>query len=282
MTVEVYSQPLMIEIGGALSFVNVTVTSGPDPKGLVLCLHDLMGRGTEFQPIAMVLAAQGWKVVAPDFPGRGRSARVPSQFYTLATGVDVVAALLRAHPLPRSILFGSGWGATLALAVENVWKPAPSRLVLCDLPLTWSFGSDQRARLWAELGMLMAPSDESFLTLAADIVAPHGALGQDVLAAVPGRLCGPEGARSLGVDPGIFDILQRTAGKAFSTGPMLRVSRAETVLIYGRAAASQEPEVGIRSFAPKRPPTLAFAACDTFVDWADPSTALPVLGAILG
>lgn len=281
MKVEVYTQPLMIEIGGRLSFINVTITAGPDPMGLVLCLHDLMGKGTEFQSLAGILAAQGWKVVAPDFPGRGRSVRVPPQFYTLHTGVDVAAALLQTHQMPRTVVVGAGWGAMLALALENVWKPAPSRLVLCDLPLVWSFGADARAQLWAQLGTLMAPTDAAFLERAAEIAAPHGAVGAEVLAAIAPRLDGPEGARSLCVDPGIFDILRRTANKGSIAGPMLRVSSAEIILIYGRAMAAQGPEARNARFAPKQPPTLAYAACDTFVDWANPSAALPVLGAVL-
>lgn len=282
MIVEVYTQPLMIEIGGRLSFINVTVTTGPEPKGLVLCLHDLMSKGAEFQPLAGILAAQGWKVVAPDFPGRGASVRVPPQFYTVRMGVDVAAAVMQAHQMQRTLVLGSGWGAMLALALENTWKPAPSRLVLCDLPLIWSFGTDLRAQLWAQLGALMAPTDGAFLEQAAAIVRHHGAIGADVLAAVASRLTGPEGGRSLGVDPGIFDILRRTANKNSIAGPMLRVSRAEIILLFGHAMAAQGPEIQSSRFAPKRRPTLAYAECKTFVDWNNPSAALPVLGAILG
>jgi hypothetical protein len=69
MKIEVYTQPLMIEIGGRLSLINVTITAGPDPMGLILC----------------------------------------------------------------------------------------------DLPLVWSFGADARAQVWAQLGTLMAPTDAAFL-----------------------------------------------------------------------------------------------------------------------
>lgn len=63
-----------------------------------------------------------------------------------------------------------------------------------------------------------------------------------MLAAIAPCLDGPEGARSLCVDPGIFDILRRTSNKGSIAGPMLRVSRAEIILIYGRAVAAQGPE----------------------------------------
>lgn len=59
MKIECFNQTLMLEIGGALSYINVTVTTGRDPEGTLLCLHDIIGKGADFQPLADVLAAKG-------------------------------------------------------------------------------------------------------------------------------------------------------------------------------------------------------------------------------
>lgn len=282
MKIECFSQPLMLEIGGALSYIEVTVTTGADPQGTLLCLHDLMGKGGDFQPLADSLAAKGWKVVAPDFPGRGRSARVPSQYYTLGLGVDVAAAVLRAHSSERTFLLGSGWGATLALSIENTWKPSPKRIVLCDLPLVWSYRSDPRAQLWAELAKVQAATDDAFMEQARRLAAAFPLPLDDVRDAARARLVGPEGARSLGVDAGVFDILQRTADQPFAAGHMLRVSNAETILLYSCAASGADQNAPFERFMPKRKPLIAKVACPSFADLTRAEAILPLLGAILG
>jgi pimeloyl-ACP methyl ester carboxylesterase len=110
------------------------ITTGPNPKGTVLCLHEFTARGALFQPLADQLAAMGWKVVAPDMPGRGQSQRLPSELYTWHNYVAVLAAVLRLHNVGPLVILGVGWGAMLGLGLENLWRPKPEKLILCDLP----------------------------------------------------------------------------------------------------------------------------------------------------
>lgn len=281
MKVECFNQPLMLEIGGALSYINVTVTTGRDPEGTLLCLHDIVGKGADFQPLADVLAAKGWKVIAPDFPGRGRSTRVPSHYYTLGLGVDVAAAVLRAHPAQRTFILGCGWGATLALAVENTWRPAPLRIVLCDLPMVWTYGDDPRAQLWSQLANVQTATDTEFMETAQKLAASFSVPMTDILDLVKSRLNGPDGARSLGVDPGVFEILHQTARQPFAAGYMLRVSSAEMFLLYSRAGQGSKQKLYLDRFMPNRKPLFAEVSSASFGDWDDAGTLLPILGAIL-
>ena len=43
------------------------------PRGVVVCVHGLTRNGSDFDPLAAALAAEGWRVVCPDVVGRGAS-----------------------------------------------------------------------------------------------------------------------------------------------------------------------------------------------------------------
>ncbi len=240
MKVEAFHHPMMIEIGGSLSYVTSHITTAPDPKGTVLCLHEFTARGALFQPLADVLASDGWKVVAPDLPGRGQSQRLPSQLYTWHSYVHVLAAALRLHALGPLVILGVGWGAILAVGLENLWRPKPARLVLCDLPITWQFTTDSRTQLMARLCQIVGETDAHFMDQTRALVhsAPEMApdMATDVLRDVARRLTGPQGARSLGADPRIFDTLPRDPKASFSSLPLLRACTTPTDLLYSDAA----------------------------------------------
>src|SRR4051812_24596467 len=68
---------------------------GPDePTRTVVCVHGLTRNGRDFDVLAQSLAAEGWRVVAPDVPGRGRSDKVRPQDYTYPVYMGAMAALI--------------------------------------------------------------------------------------------------------------------------------------------------------------------------------------------
>lgn len=70
---------------------------GPaDAEDVVVCLHGLTRQGRDFDVLAMALAREGYRVVCPDLPGRGRSDWLPNAFELplfCADMVTVVASL---------------------------------------------------------------------------------------------------------------------------------------------------------------------------------------------
>lgn len=46
---------------------------GAENDNLIICIHGLTGNGQDFNAIAPKLAGDGYRVIAPDLPGRGRS-----------------------------------------------------------------------------------------------------------------------------------------------------------------------------------------------------------------
>lgn len=102
-----------------------TLGAGPT----VLMLHDADGGRLTFAPQVEMLAGAGYRAVAWDMPGYGRSAPIdPYAFKGLAQSCLALIEALQCGPVT---LVGHGMGAMLALEVA-VRQPAQvRRLVLC-------------------------------------------------------------------------------------------------------------------------------------------------------
>ena len=102
-----------------------TLGSGPT----VLMLHDADGDHLTFAPQVEMLASAGYRAVAWDMPGYGRSAPIePYTFKSLAESCLALIDALQASPVT---LVGHGMGAMVALEAAVRRPSAISRLVLC-------------------------------------------------------------------------------------------------------------------------------------------------------
>ncbi len=92
----------------------------------------------------------------------------------------------------------------------------------------------------ARLCQIVGETDAHFMDQTRALVhsAPEMApdMATDVLRDVARRLTGPQGARSLGADPRIFDTLPRDPKASFSSLPLLRACTTPTDLLYSDAA----------------------------------------------
>ncbi len=279
---EIFDHSLMMNLGGALSFVHITVAEPASPRAAVLCFHDFVGRSNDFLPLARILARQGYRVVMPDFPGRGRSAALPPEHYNLRTVIDVATGVLGQHGLGDTILLGQGWGSTMALAVENVTARPFHRAVLCDLPLVWSYAEDPRAQIWHELCQMRHLTVEDFLreaTLIHDRKLPASDRFQRAVAA---RLQHCDGAFELAVDSGIFELLTRSPDVRYRTVPMVTAAKSEIFMLQSRQVSANPSKDMVPDHSRKGMPIAnLWTGCQDFSDWSDLSAALPVIGAII-
>jgi pimeloyl-ACP methyl ester carboxylesterase len=102
-----------------------TLGSGPT----VLMLHDADGDHLTFAPQLEMLASAGYRAVAWDMPGYGRSA--PIEPYTFKGLAQSCLALIDALQCGPVTLVGHGMGAMLALEVAVRRAEVVRRLVLC-------------------------------------------------------------------------------------------------------------------------------------------------------
>ena len=87
----------MVEIEGAYSYIHVDIWEPNDPQKVIFLIHDMFGRSDDFIPLGPKLAAMGYRVVAVDLPGRGKSAWLEQSQYTGQAFIEVLLSTMRAH-----------------------------------------------------------------------------------------------------------------------------------------------------------------------------------------
>jgi len=108
-----------------------TLGSGPT----VMLLHDADGGHLTFAPQVEALAASGFRAVAWDMPGYGRSAPIGS--YSFKALAERCIALLEALQVDSASLVGHGMGGMVAVEVALRRPDLVRRLVLCGALPVW-------------------------------------------------------------------------------------------------------------------------------------------------
>jgi pimeloyl-ACP methyl ester carboxylesterase len=105
--------------------------SGPGADRTAVLLHASASSHRQWQALAALLAGR-WRVIAPDLPGYGGTARRTGVALDgLAEPAAMVGALVA--DLPGSVdLVGHSWGAAVALEAAAALGPAVRRLVLFE------------------------------------------------------------------------------------------------------------------------------------------------------
>jgi len=106
---------------------------GAEENPMVLCLHGFLDQGASWQPVAEQLAGAGYRVVAPDLRGHGRSSHLPAGVhYDVADSLADIEALRRYLGRSSFVLVGHSFGASLAALYAGLRPEAVERLVLVE------------------------------------------------------------------------------------------------------------------------------------------------------
>ncbi|MCC5949804.1 MAG: alpha/beta hydrolase [Nitriliruptoraceae bacterium] len=104
-----------VEVGGVRLHVRTSTATLPDDAPVALLLHGWPQDGSCWEPVATRLETAGYRVVAPDLKGFGRS-DAPRRGYDAATLADEISQLIRWATPGKALLVGHDWGGALALA----------------------------------------------------------------------------------------------------------------------------------------------------------------------
>lgn len=128
-------------------------------RGTVVCIPGLTRNGADFDALADVLTAEGWRVIAVDLRGRAGSERAydPSSYNPRAYADDMVA-LLRAQNIDKAVFVGTSLGVLVTITLASR-APGPqfqlrthdwTRFLLDDVPrleaLGWKVEADEDFR----------------------------------------------------------------------------------------------------------------------------------------
>ncbi len=117
-------------MGGRTRFFVRALGHGDD---VALLLHGWPETGAAWGRVAPILAERGFRVVAPDLKGMGRSDK-PTRGYDPETLGDEIAQLIRNLHADRALLVGHDWGGAVALATAFRHPGRVRGLVLASSP----------------------------------------------------------------------------------------------------------------------------------------------------
>lgn len=103
-------------------------------EDVALLLHGWPQDGSSWRRVAPLLVDAGYRVVAPDLKGFGRS-EAPRTGYDAATLADEISQLIKGLHAERVVLVGHDWGGVIAVATAFRHPGRVQALVVASAPL---------------------------------------------------------------------------------------------------------------------------------------------------
>ncbi len=116
--------------------------AGPEDGPLVVLLHGFPELSRSWHHQLPALAAAGYRAVAPDLRGYGRTERRGP--YDLRTLAGDVAGMVRALGRERAVVCGHDWGGAIAWAAATYAPQVVERLVVLNCPHPAAFARELR------------------------------------------------------------------------------------------------------------------------------------------
>lgn len=220
----------------------------------VLLLHGFAGSAEDWRPTGAILARAGYRAVAVDGLGFGRSAKPGDAPYSLALSADLYAGVLDALGVERAAVVAHSMGAKYALALALLHPTRVTGLALAAADGFSAASPLTRAGGWPLLGgallWLSARPAVTRAMLGASFHAPDRHISEELLARARAALLGPDNRRALtalsrrydATDLGLTGLRARLGELA---APTLLIwgeqDRVFPVAPNGRAAAAAIP-----------------------------------------
>lgn len=105
------------------------------PDGRPLVFWHALGAGTSgayLTELAPTLTDAGFRLIAPDAPGFGRSPALPSERYAIDSLLELLRGVLDERGIEQAILMGHSWGGTVVMSFAAAMPERAEGLVLVD------------------------------------------------------------------------------------------------------------------------------------------------------
>ena len=120
---------------------------GPVDGPLVLCLHGILEQGAAWSEVAIRLAQKGYRVIAPDFRGHGRSSHVDKgNSYNLVDFLADIDAIVEKLADRAFTLVGHSLGSVVAAIFTSIRPQKVRDLILVETVLPSEVNSEEAAQ----------------------------------------------------------------------------------------------------------------------------------------
>jgi pimeloyl-ACP methyl ester carboxylesterase/acyl carrier protein len=103
---------------------------GPETGEIVLCVHGILDSGAMWEPVALELAKTGYRVIAPDLAGHGRSEH--RNIYHFVDFIADLAAICHQLTNKPLILVGHSLGGVIGASYASIRPERVKKLVLVE------------------------------------------------------------------------------------------------------------------------------------------------------
>ena len=136
-------------------------TWGPEEGPLVVCLHGILEQGAAWSEVAIRLAQKGYRVIAPDLRGHGRSDRVgKGGSYNLIDFLGDIDAIVEILAGKAFILVGHSLGSVLGAIFATIRPQRIKNIVLVETILpSLNEDEDPTDSLTNQLNSMAAPPE---------------------------------------------------------------------------------------------------------------------------
>ena len=217
-------------------------TWGPKEGPVILCVHGILEQGAAWSEVALRLAQKGYRVVAPDLRGHGKSDRVDKGgSYNLIDFLGDIDAIVEVLAGKAFTLVGHSLGSVVAAIFASVRPQLVKNLVLIETILPTEAREDDTAQqLATHLDYLASPPEHPVFpdveAAAERLRQTTPALSKSIAMMLAGRITEPcEGGVRWRWEP----LLRTRAGISFNgigrsryLGLLKRI-QAPITLVYG-------------------------------------------------
>ena len=96
----------------------------------MILIHGFAASNLVWSKVLLELAGAGFRVIAPDLPGYGYSAKPRHLDYTIASQAKLISSLVRQLGIERALFVGSSYGAAIAATIALDHPALVEKLVL--------------------------------------------------------------------------------------------------------------------------------------------------------
>ncbi|MCG8364020.1 MAG: alpha/beta fold hydrolase, partial [Pseudanabaenales cyanobacterium] len=146
-------------------------TWGPETGRSILCLHGVLDQGAIWDAIAPALVRHGYRVIAPDLRGHGKSAHVgPGGNYQVLDHLGDVDALVQHLGLETFPVVGHSMGAMIAASLASARPEQIQSLTLVEHIVPGDETQSTADQLTTHLNYLSSPPTHSIYATLAEAV----------------------------------------------------------------------------------------------------------------